>query len=445
MRPFARLLARPEEISRAIRLVAGIAMVAVCRAASLARAAATRAPAPTGAIRTDSQFAPGIPTMNAGRSRFCIAALAAAWTAAAIPAAGAEDRLLEEAVGFTGTIAFLSSGAPALVIAAVRDGETAFAGFGEIAKGSGKEPDEHTLMRIASISKTFCGDVMGSMIVDGTIGATDPLATHLPDWTVPERGGRTLRLIDLVTQASGLPREVPDQTGGTQDDPFAGNTYELSRAQLGKPDPYLFAPGTGVFYSNWGYDLLGLALSKVGGKSYGDLLSERVLVPRGLTDTRLNLAEGDAARTMQGHFFDGSPMPLVPSPETIGCAGGLYSSAADMMKFMAWHLDRDGTGDAERTLGHAGWLWRDGLAPVMGIDDAGQMATMTLGWVGVAPDGDRPMMLNKTGGLQGQFSYVVMAPSRGVGVFVSINQFSIEGFNGMVKAANGLIADLAPR
>lgn len=360
--------------------------------------------------------------------------------------ARAEDRLLEEAVSFTGGIAFLGSGAPGLVIAAVRKGETAFAGFGEIRRGSGIEPDEHTLMRIASISKAFCGDVMGSMIADGTIGVADPLADHLDDgWTVPTRDGHTLRLVDLVTQASGLPREVPNQTGGTPDDPFRGNTFDLSRAELGKDDPYLFAPGTGVFYSNWGFDLLGLALSNAGGKPYGDLLSERVLSPRGLNDTKLNLAEGDKARTMQGHFFDGSAMPIAPSPETIGCAGGLYTSGADMQKWMAWHLDQGGADKPWRTINHAGWLWRDGLTPVSGIDDAGQMGMMTLGWVGVMPEGNKPLMLNKTGGLQGQFSYVVIAPTRGTGVFMSINQFSVDGFNGMVKAANDMIAQLAPR
>jgi serine-type D-Ala-D-Ala carboxypeptidase/endopeptidase len=377
--------------------------------------------------------------------RLIISTTAAGLLAAAPGAVAAEDRLLEEATGFAGGIAFLGSGAPGLVIGAVRNGETAFAGFGEISRGSGTAPDEHTLMRIASISKVFCGDVMGSMIVDGTIGATDPVAEHLGEgWTVPERDGRTLRLVDLVTQASGLPREVPNQNG-TPEDPFGGNTFDLSRAELATADPYLFPPGTGAFYSNWGYDLLGLALANAGGKPYVELLSERVLGPRGLTDTRLNLAEGDAARTMQGHFFDGSPMPLVRSPETIGCAGGLYSSAADMMKFIAWHLDKGGPGDAERTVGQAGWLWRDGLSPVSGLDDAGQMGMMTLGWVGVLPDGDNPLLLNKTGGLQGQFSYVVMAPARGVGAFVSINQFSIEGFHGMVKAANDLVAQLAPR
>lgn len=364
---------------------------------------------------------------------------------AAAPSA-AEDRLLEEAVGFAGAIAFLGSGAPGLVIAAVRDGETAFAGFGEIARGSGKEPQPDTLMRIASISKAFCGDLMGSMLADGTIGVADPLASHLgPDWTVPERDGRAPRLVDLVTQASGLPREVPDQTGGTPEDPFAGNTYDLSRAELARPDPYLYAPGTGAFYSNWGFDLLGLALSNAGGKPYAELLSERVLAPRGLTDTRFNLAEGDEARTMQGHFFDGSPLPFVPSPVTIECAGGLYTSARDMQKWMAWHLDRGPADDAWRTMDHAGWLWRDGLSPVAGLDDAGPMGMMTLGWVGVLPEGDKPLMLNKSGGLQGQFSYVVIAPARGIGVFVSINQFSVGGFAGMVAAANNLIGELAPR
>ena len=384
--------------------------------------------------------------MNTDRSRLLVSALSAACIALSAQGAAAQDPLLDEAVGFAGAIAFLGSGAPGLVIAAVRDGETAFAGFGEISRGSGKAPEADTLMRIASISKAFCGDLMGSMLTDGTIDIADPLAKHLgEEWTVPERDGRALRLVDLVTQASGLPREVPNQTGRSNEDPFGGNTYELSRTELAKDDPYLFAPGTGVFYSNWGFDLLGLALAKAGGKPYADLLSERVLGPRGLTDTKFNLGEGDEARTMQGHFFDGSPMPFVRSPETIECAGGLYTSARDMQKWMAWHLDRSAADDSWRTATHAGWLWRDGLETVSGIDDAGQMGMMTLGWVGVLPEGDAPLKLNKTGGLQGQFSYVVIAPTRGIGVFVSINQFSVGGFTGMVEAANKLVAELAPR
>ena len=48
---------------------------------------------------------------------------------------------------------------------------------------------------------------------------------------------------------------------------------------------------------------------------------------------------------------------------------------------------------------------------------------MSLGWVVMEPDGDRPLILQKAGGLQGMFVYSAFAPTRGVGVFVAINQF----------------------
>ena len=64
--------------------------------------------------------------------------LLAALAGAAAPAAA--DPLLDESVAFTGQVTFVSSGAPGLVIAAVRNGDTAFAGFGETARGSGVTP-----------------------------------------------------------------------------------------------------------------------------------------------------------------------------------------------------------------------------------------------------------------------------------------------------------------
>ena len=51
----------------------------------------------------------------------------------------------------------------------------------------------------------------------------------------------------------------------------------------------------------------------------------------------------------------------------------------------------------------------------------------------------------KSVGLQGVFSYVAFSPSRNIGVFVAINEFSVSGFEAMAKAANELITELAPR
>jgi D-alanyl-D-alanine-carboxypeptidase/D-alanyl-D-alanine-endopeptidase len=90
-------------------------------------------------------------------------------------------------------------------------------------------------------------------------------------------------------------------------------------------------------------------------------------------------------------------------------------------------------------------LDRDGLNPVYGTDEGGVMDAMGLGWVVLKPEGNRPLILQKSGGLQGEFSFVAFAPSRGVGVFVSINEFSVGGFDAMSKAAIELITELAPR
>ena len=72
------------------------------------------------------------------------------------------------------------------------------------------------------------------------------------------------------------------------------------------------------------------------------------------------------------------------------------------------------------------------------------MDAMGLGWVVMKPEGNRPLILHKSGGLQGEFSFVAFAPTRGIGVFVSINEFSVEGFEAMSKAAIELTTELAP-
>jgi CubicO group peptidase (beta-lactamase class C family) len=123
--------------------------------------------------------------------------------------ARAEDKLLAEAVDFTGTFIYLGAKPPAFVIGAIRNGETVVRGFGEIAKGSGKEPDGDTLMRVGSITKVFCGATLASMVADGTVGFADKLQDRLGwDVKIPERDGKSIRLIDLATHASGLPREA---------------------------------------------------------------------------------------------------------------------------------------------------------------------------------------------------------------------------------------------
>jgi D-alanyl-D-alanine-carboxypeptidase/D-alanyl-D-alanine-endopeptidase len=370
---------------------------------------------------------------------------AAALVLGAATQAFAEDRELTEATGFAGTFIHLDTNVRGLVFGAVRNGETALVGFGETAKGNGIAPDENSIFRIASVSKVFCGTALASLVLEGKVKLTDPLQAHIgAEVTVPTKDGRTLRLIDLVGQTSGLPREVarPDSP---PEDPFGTNTREVQLAEIQK-DPYLFPPGTSALYSNYGYDLLGVALTNASGMPYAALLKERLLDPLAMEDTTFNPPTDAKDRLMQGHDFDGSPLPNVPTPVGIECAGGLHTTGADMLRWIKWNVDQTATISPElRELTQAAHVYRDGLRSIVGLDDGGQMGAMGLGWVVTFPEGNRPLILEKSGGLQGFFTYVAIAPTRGVGAFFVMNEFSVGGFAAAVRATNEFVSSLAPR
>jgi D-alanyl-D-alanine-carboxypeptidase/D-alanyl-D-alanine-endopeptidase len=217
----------------------------------------------------------------------------------------------------------------------------------------------------------FCGTVLGALTIDGKVKLTDPLQTHInAAVTIPTMGGRTLRLIDLVGQTSGLPREVarPDSPA---ENPFATNTREVLFSEIQK-GPYLSPPGTSALYSNFGYDLLGVALGDASGKPYADALKERVLDPLGMVDTMFNPPAGVKSRLMQGHDFDGSPLPNVPTSTGIECSGGLHTTGADMLRWIKWNIERTTTVRPDlREFTQAAHVYRDGLRSVFGMDDGG--------------------------------------------------------------------------
>ena len=320
------------------------------------------------------------------------------------------DPLLEEIVEFTGDVLFLQHKVPGLVIGALRDGEIAVHGVGERSKGR-NAPDGDTVLRIGSITKAFTGQVLASLA-----------ATH----------------------SAGLPREVPHEQG-PPDDPFKPITRAAFADWLGN-ESLLYAPGTGILYSNFAFDLLAIGLSEAAKKPYDELLKERITGPLGMSDTTFVLDFSQKRRLMQGHGVRGAGIPDVPTGDVIVGSGGLYSTPNDLLRWMQWHLERLSDKDAEtRMLDHAAYLVRDGLRPVQGMDESGHMDAMSLGWVVMMPEGNRPLILQKAGGLQGTFTYIAFAPTRGVAVFVAINEFNFGAAMAMAEAANEMIATLAPR
>jgi D-alanyl-D-alanine-carboxypeptidase/D-alanyl-D-alanine-endopeptidase len=375
--------------------------------------------------------------------RFVAAATLGAAVVMSIPGR-TDEATLRDAAALTATAMWLDFKSPGMVLAVVRGADSVVLGFGETARGSHVEPDGHTLLRLGSISKVFAGQLLASLANDDRLRLADPAQKFLPDAKLPEAGGRPIRLIDLATHAAGLPRDLPDDAK-PRASPFERFTWENDKAYLASAK-LAYTPGSAAAYSNLGFDILGAALVTAGGAPYADLLRTRITGPLGMADTVVRPSEAQKARLMVGHDFDGKPMEPFEVAETQAASGGLYSTADDMVRFMRWHLDRsDPAGDLVRVVDHALYLQRDGLKMAVGFDQGDHMDAIGLAWLGLMPEGPRPFLLAKSGGLQGFMTHMVLAPSRGVDVFVAVNLFNFGGFIQLAKAADGLVAELAPR
>jgi serine-type D-Ala-D-Ala carboxypeptidase/endopeptidase len=368
---------------------------------------------------------------RAGRIIRCAAmavVMFASFTWSGMQAAQA-DPFLDEVVRFNAEILFLEQGVPALVMGAVRNGEISVHGFGQRAGAGSTAPDGDTVLGIGSMTKTFTGEVLAHLAASNTVQLTQPLSTSWPELATADVG--PIRLINLATQSGGLPRDW---------EPGPDLTAWLQQA------PLLYTPGTSVLYSNFGFDLLALGLSKAADTPYPTLVKRHITDPLKMRDTGYVLSEEQKQRLMQGHGVDGAPVPAVPVESFHVGGGGLFSTPNDILRYVQWHLDRFGENGAEaRRLDHALYLIRDGLETVSGMDESGHMDAIALAWVAMMPEGDRPFILQKAGGQLGFFSYLAFAPMRGVAVFVAINTFDIAAAEAMAAVANDLIATLAPR
>ena len=375
-----------------------------------------------------------------------LATVLVASTALAINNSRADDLVLKEAASMMGTVLWLSSGAPGLVLAVVRGDESLVLGFGETRPGSKVEPDGRSILRMGSIAKVMAGHVLASMAADGTVKLTDPLAKYSPPGAmVPAFAGRQITLLDLATYTAGLPRELPDapepQPGQNPFTRFQADAYW--RWLAGATLPY--APGSGAMYSNLGFGLLGEALAKAGGKPYAMLLNERVAQPLGMIDTTTKLAAAQQPRAMTGLDLDGTEAALWETPAAMDASGNVFTTGDDMTKWMRWHLAANDAAAAEvRTLDHAPYRWHDGLKAAVGVGGK-NMDGLGLGWTISLPKENRPLLMTKSGGIAGFMTYVALAPTRGVGVFIAVNRLNFPMFEGLTGGVHELVADLAPR
>ena len=338
---------------------------------------------------------------------------------------------------------FKLSGSPGMVAAVVRRDQTSVIGYGRLSPKDHTPPDGATLVRLQSVSKLFTAELLAKLAAEGRVKLSDPLQTFAPAGVAvpPARRVRSgdpgpITLLNLATHTAGLPRTDPEERE-VQSPPAPQATadrWAWLAAQRG-----LYPPGKGAHYSNFGFDLLGDALASAARKPYAAALNEVVIAPLGLADTSAapnprqcaRLLAPDAARALPACGDEAGP----------AASGGLYSTADDMARWLAYQLAPHPEGD-ERRISQAVYWRRDQLAYASGIDHAGQASGVGLAWIEVPASDTHPRLLEKTGGGDGFMTYVVIDPLRRVGLFLAIDRVGASRLDRLASEANDLVGQL---
>ncbi|HLI75965.1 MAG TPA: serine hydrolase, partial [Acidobacteriaceae bacterium] len=182
--------------------------------------------------------------------------------------------------------------------------------------------------RLGSITKQFTAALVLLLQQDGKLKIEDPVSKYLPD---SPKAWEKITLAELLGHTSGIPNFTSEHEFMT----WRMNPHTVDEEiSFFKDRPLEFEPGTKFEYSNSNYEVLGAVIEKVSGRSYGDLLKERLFQPLGMHDTGLDTDELILPKRAQGYSprqGGGLEHAVSESMTVPWAAGSLYSTTGDLL------------------------------------------------------------------------------------------------------------------
>ena len=192
--------------------------------------------------------------------------------------------------------------------------------------------DKEGLYQIGSMTKSFTGLAVQKLINYGLISGEDTVSELIPGFTAYFDSSEVdITVENLLKQESGYTNSEKDYPSATEDMTLDSWAQSISGKELKS------FPGTEYSYSNVNYNLLGLIIEKVTGRSYEDYMEKEVLEPLGLENVSVGMPQ-------EGNIIEGSRLGFrisfeykVPVRQASIPAGYFYSNTEDIGIWMkAW-------------------------------------------------------------------------------------------------------------
>ncbi|HMJ67872.1 MAG TPA: serine hydrolase domain-containing protein [Cyclobacteriaceae bacterium] len=193
------------------------------------------------------------------------------------------------------------------------------------------------LYRIASMSKSFTGMAIMKLRDDGKLSLGEPVSKYIPEFS----GGGALTadappitILNLLTMSAGFPEDNP--WGDRQLD----DTDKELLDQVNDGISFSNVPGVTFEYSNMGFALLGKIISNVSGMPYQQYITNNIMKPIGMNDSKWEYSEIPADVIAPGYRWEDETWKEEPllHDGAYGAMGGLVCSIEDFAKYISLHL-----------------------------------------------------------------------------------------------------------
>ncbi|MFB8387554.1 serine hydrolase domain-containing protein [Microbacterium sp. NPDC055910] len=300
---------------------------------------------------------------------------------------------------------------PGLSLGILSDGEVHTFASGVLNLATAVDATPDSVFQIGSVTKAYTATLLLMLADDGLLDLDAPLVSVMPELAWGDAAAReAVTARHLLTHTSGIDGDHFLDLGRGEDvlERYVATCGELAQ---------VFAPGAAWSYSNTGFAIAGRLIERVTGLTYDEALAQRLLRPLGMTHSCTLPEEALRHRAAFGHVpgADGLELaPLVATPRTMGSAGGLAASAADVLAFARLYLD-GGTGPGGgRLLSESAVA--AAFAPAVRVPDPSLADDWGLGFMLRTWDGTR--ITGHDGGTVGQGASLRILPDHGTAVVV---------------------------